>query len=80
LAEPSAQDIAQIEDDIRTMRVKAIFLNIGVKTNIAQRIADDTGTKLAFLYMHSLSDKGEGADNYIEFMQYDVKGIVNALK
>jgi ABC-type Zn uptake system ZnuABC Zn-binding protein ZnuA len=80
LAEPSAQDIAQIEDAIKAMGVKAIFVNIGTNTSIAQRISDDTGTKLVSLYMHSLSDKGGEAGNYIDFMRYDVKSIINVLK
>ncbi len=80
LAEPSAQDIAQIEDEILSMGVKAIFINVGVNTNLAQRIADDTGTRLVSLYMHSLSDKGGVADNYIDFIRYDVAAIVDALK
>jgi len=80
LAEPSAQDIAQIEDAIHSMGVKAIFINVGVNVNIAQRIANDTGTQVVFLYMESLSDKGAGADNYLDFMHYDVNQIVNALK
>ena len=80
LAEPSAQDIAQIEDEIHSMGVKAIFINVGMNSNLAQRIADDTGTQLVYLYMHSLSDKGGVADNYIDFMRYDVTTIVDALK
>lgn len=80
LAEPSAQDIAQIEDAIKKMGVKAIFINIGVNENIAQRISEDTGTVLVSLYMHSLSDKGEAADTYLDFIRYDVSSIVNALK
>ena len=80
LAEPSAQDIAQLEDAIKTMGVKAIFINIGVNANIAQRISEDTGTRLVSLYMHSLSDTGGAADNYLDFMRYDVTSIVNALK
>lgn len=80
LAEPSAQDIAQIEDEIRSMAVKAIFINVGVNENLAQRIATDTGTHLVLLYMESLSDKAAGADNYLDFMHYDVNEIVNALQ
>jgi manganese/iron transport system substrate-binding protein len=80
LAEPSAQDIAQIEDAIHSMGVKAIFINVGVNVNLAQRIANDTGTNVVLLYMESLSDKGVGADNYLEFMHYDVNKIINALK
>ena len=80
LAEPSAQDIAQIEDAIHSMGVKAIFINVGVNVNLAQRIANDTGMQVVLLFMESLSDKGAGADNYLEFMHYDVNKIVNALK
>jgi ABC-type Zn uptake system ZnuABC Zn-binding protein ZnuA len=80
LAEPSAQDIAQIEDTIHSLGVKAIFISVGVNANLAQRIADDTGTMLVFLYMHSLSDKGGVAGNYIDFIRYDVAAIVNVLK
>jgi hypothetical protein len=30
--------------------------------------------------MHSLTEKGGEADNYIDFMHYDVNAIVSALK
>jgi ABC-type Zn uptake system ZnuABC Zn-binding protein ZnuA len=80
LAEPSAQDIAHIEDSIKTLGVKAIFLSIGVNENIARRIAEDTGTRLALLYMESLSDKKGPAGNYLDFMQFDVLSMVDALK
>ncbi len=80
LAEPSAKDIAQIEDTIRSMGVKAIFINVGGNANLAQRISEDTGIKLVPLYMHSLSDVGGEAGNYLDFMRYDVTSIINALK
>jgi ABC-type Zn uptake system ZnuABC Zn-binding protein ZnuA len=80
LAEPSAKDIAQIEDTIRSLGVKAIFINVGGNTNLAQRISDDTGIKLVPLYMHSLSDIGGEAGSYIDFMRYDVTSMINALK
>lgn len=80
LAEPSAQDIAQIEDEIRSMGVRAIFINVGVNVNLAQRIAADTGARVVLLYMESLSDKGGKADNYIDFISYNVTSMVEALK
>jgi ABC-type Zn uptake system ZnuABC Zn-binding protein ZnuA len=80
LSEPSAKDIAQIEDAINKMDVKAIFISVGANANLAERISEDTGTLLVLLYMHSLSENGGEADNYIDFMQYDVTSIVNALK
>jgi ABC-type Zn uptake system ZnuABC Zn-binding protein ZnuA len=80
LSEPSAQDIAQIEDEIRSLGVKAIFIGVGMNSSLAQRIADDTGTQLVSLYMHSLSEMGGKAENYLNFMRYDVTTIVDALK
>jgi ABC-type Zn uptake system ZnuABC Zn-binding protein ZnuA len=80
LAEPSAQDIVQIENSIHSMGVKAIFVNVGVNASIAERIAADTGTKVVFLYMHSLSDRGEPAATYLDFMRFDVSAIVDALR
>jgi len=80
LAEPSAQDIAQIEESIRSMAVKAIFINTGANQSIAQRISEDTGTRLVPLYMHSLSDEGGQAGNYIDFMRFNVTSIIHALK
>jgi ABC-type Zn uptake system ZnuABC Zn-binding protein ZnuA len=80
LAEPSAKDIAQIEDTIRSLGVRAIFINVGGNANLAQRISEDTGIKLVPLYMHSLSDVGGLAGSYIDFMRYDVTSMINALK
>ncbi|MCX8063223.1 MAG: metal ABC transporter substrate-binding protein, partial [Anaerolineales bacterium] len=54
LAEPSAQEIAQLEDAIRQQKVKAIFVSKAISPNLAQRIAEDTGVKLVFLYTHSV--------------------------
>ncbi len=80
LAEPSARDIAQIEDAIHSMGARAVFINLGVNTNLAQRITQDTGTRLVQLYMESLSDKTGPAADYLAFMRYDVTAMVNALQ
>ena len=80
LAEPSAKDIMMIQDAIQTMGVKAIFINVGANENLAQRISEDTGIQLVPLYMHSLSDPGGDASNYLDFMRYDVTSVADALK
>lgn len=80
LAEPSAKDIMMIQDAIQTMGVKAIFINVGVNENLAQRISEDTQIQLVPLFMHSLSDPGGDAGNYLDFMRQDVISIVDALK
>ena len=80
LAEPSPQDLAGLEDQIRTLNVQAIFVGNTVNSSLAQRVAEDTGAQIVYLYTESLSPPGGEADSYIDFMKYDVRAIVDALK
>jgi manganese/iron transport system substrate-binding protein len=80
LAEPSAQDLAALEDAIREFGVKAVFVGLTVNPSLAQRLADDTGTRLVFLYTGSLSEPGGPAEDYISLMRHNVSAIVDALK
>jgi len=79
-AEPSAQDIAALEDTIRKLGVPALFTESTVNPNLAQQVAADTGAKLVALYSGSLGGPGSGAESYIELMHYDVRAIVEALR
>jgi ABC-type Zn uptake system ZnuABC Zn-binding protein ZnuA len=80
LSEPSAQELAQLEDDIAQMNVPVIFVGRSANQNLAQRIAEDTGVQVIPLYTHSLSEPGGEADNYQDFIRYNVNTIVEALK
>lgn len=80
LSEPSAQELAALEDTLRKAEVRAIFVGKSVNPNLAQRIADDLGIKLVYVYTGSLSEQGGEADSYLKFMRYNVNAIVNALK
>jgi len=80
VAEPSAQDLATLEDAIRELDVKAILIGTSVNPDLAERVASDTGTALVFLYSGSLSEAGGPADTYIAFMRYNVSAIVEALR
>jgi manganese/iron transport system substrate-binding protein len=80
LAQPSAQELAALEDAIRSLGVKAVFVGETVNSNLAQRVAQDTGVKLVYLYTGALSDSNGAADTYLDFMRYDVSQIVNGLK
>lgn len=80
LAEPSAQELAALEDAIRQLGAKAIFVGTTVNPNLSQRVAEDTGVKLVYLYTGSLSEKDGPADTYLNFMRYNVSAIVEALK
>jgi ABC-type Zn uptake system ZnuABC Zn-binding protein ZnuA len=80
LAAPSAQDLADLEDAIVAFDVKAIFVSLTVNPDLAQRVAEDTGTQLVSLHTGSLSRPGGPADSYIALMKYDVTAIVSALR
>ena len=80
MAEPSAQELAQIEDAIVALGVPAIFVGNSVNPTLAERVAADTGVQLVFFYTGSLSEAGGEAPTYIEYMRYNTNAIVEALK
>ncbi len=80
LAEPSAQELAQLEDAIQRLNVPALFVSWTGNQNLAERIAEDTGVQIIPLYTHSLSPAGGEADNYQDFLRYNVNAIVAGLK
>ena len=80
LAEPSAQGMAALEDAIREFGVRAIFVGLTVNPDLAQRVADDTGVQLVFLYTGSLSEPGGPAGDYLSFMRYNVSAVAEALR
>jgi manganese/iron transport system substrate-binding protein len=80
LAEPSAQDLASLEDAIRKLGVKAVFVGQTANPSLAERVTQDTGTRLVTLYGESLSRPDGPASTYLDFMRYNVNAIVQALK
>ncbi|HNT74458.1 MAG TPA: metal ABC transporter substrate-binding protein [Anaerolineae bacterium] len=79
-AQPSAQDIAALEDAIRAYAVPAIFVGSTVNPALSQRVAEDTGIQLVFLYTGSLTDPDGDAPSYLAYMRCNVNAIVAALK
>ena len=79
-AQPTAQEVAEIENAIRTLGVKAVFVGKTVNPALAQRVAEDTGIRLVGLYHGSLSEPGGEAATYLDYLRYNVTQIVNALK
>lgn len=80
LAEPSAKEIAQLEDMIVELGVPALFVGWTTNQNLAQRIAQDTGVRVIPLYTHSLSAEGGKAEHYQDLIRYNVTAIVSGLK
>ena len=79
LAEPTAKELAGIEDAIQNLDVKAIFVGNTVNPVLAERVTDDTGTALIYVYTGSLSESGDEAGTYIEYMRYNTSAFVDAL-
>lgn len=79
-AQPSARDLAALEDRIRAYGVKAVFVGSTVNPALAQRVSEDTGVKLVFLYTGSLTAPGGEADSYLSYVKYNVGAMVEGLR
>ncbi len=79
-AEPSAQELADLEKAIKAQGVKAIFVGSTVNPGLERRVAEDTGLKLVTLFTESLGPAGSGAETYLDYTRYNTKAIVEALK
>jgi ABC-type Zn uptake system ZnuABC Zn-binding protein ZnuA len=79
-AAPSAQELAALEDEIRSLGVRAIFVTEASNQSMVEQIAQDTGIRAVWLYHASLTEADGPAPSYLEFMRYNVSAIVEALK
>lgn len=78
---PSAQQLAQLIDLIRTSGVPAIFLETGSNPQLANQIARETGVRVVSdLYTHSPSPPDGPAPTYLDMMRYNTTLIVEALR
>jgi len=78
-AEPSARDIARLQDLIHHYRVPAIFTESTVNPKLAEQVAADAGATIVTLYTGSLGAPGSGAETYLNMMRYNIEAIVEAL-
>jgi ABC-type Zn uptake system ZnuABC Zn-binding protein ZnuA len=79
LAEPSAQDLARLEDAIAAHEVPAVFVGVTVNPQLAERVARDTGVQVVPLYTGSLSEPDGPAPDYLALMRYNTLAMVGAL-
>lgn len=79
LSEPSARELAALEDAIRAAGVPCLFVGTTIPSDLAERVAADTGTRIVFLYTGSLSEPGGPAATYLDLMRFDVGQIVEGL-
>ncbi|MBM3143674.1 MAG: zinc ABC transporter substrate-binding protein [Chloroflexi bacterium] len=79
LAEPTAQELAELEDSIAALEISAVFVGNTVNPTLAERLAEDTGVLLIYVYTGSLSETGGDADTYLAYMRYNTTTFINAL-
>ncbi len=79
-AEPSAQELAELQQAIAQFETPAIFVGTTVNPVLTARLAEDTGLKLISLYTGSLGKVGSGVESYPDLIRYNTTAIVTALK
>jgi ABC-type Zn uptake system ZnuABC Zn-binding protein ZnuA len=77
---PSAQALAGLQEQIRSIEARAIFVGSTVNPAIAEQVASDMDVQLVSLYTDSLTDAGGEAGSYLALMRFDVEAIVAALR
>lgn len=80
LAEPTAKELAELEDAIMALDVPAVFVGNTVNPALAERVTEDTGKQLVYIYTGSLSDADGPASTYEAYVRYNVKAIIEALQ
>ena len=80
-ASPSAQEMAELVETIKSSGAPAIFLDIGENQTLAQQIALETGVKVVSdIYVEGTSAPDGPAPTYIDMIKYDLLQIIAALK
>lgn len=79
-ASPSAKELARLEDAIRELGVRAVFVGNTVNPDFARRVSQDTGTKLVPILTGSLTGEDGSGPTYTAYIRYNVEQIVGALK
>jgi manganese/iron transport system substrate-binding protein len=79
-AQPSAQELAALQDEIAEHGVKAIFVGDVVNETLARQIADDTGVRLVTVLTESLTPPGGVAPTYLDYMRHNVTTMAEALR
>jgi ABC-type Zn uptake system ZnuABC Zn-binding protein ZnuA len=80
-ASPSAKQMADLIQTIKSSGAPAIFLDVSENQNLANQIASESGAKVVTdLYVETLSAPSGPAPTYIQMLKHDVSRIVEALK
>jgi ABC-type Zn uptake system ZnuABC Zn-binding protein ZnuA len=80
LAQPSAGEIAALEERVRASGARAVFVGVSVSPALAERVAADTDIAVVRLHTGSLGEPGGPAGDYLSFMRSNVSAIVESLR
>jgi zinc/manganese transport system substrate-binding protein len=77
--EASAQDVANVIDQIRDQNVKALFVENINSPRLLERIASETNAVIGGrLYSDALSDVDGPAGTYLKMMQHNISSLITA--
>ncbi|MBL6737997.1 MAG: zinc ABC transporter substrate-binding protein [Litoricola sp.] len=78
-AEPSAEEVALVIDQIQERNVTALFLENISNPRLLETIAAETGTSIGGrLYSDALSELDEPAGTYLDMMRHNIESLVEA--
>lgn len=79
-AQPSAQALARLIDQIRTERIKALFIETMSDPRMMETISRETGAEMGgALYSDALSPTGGEAPSYVAMFRHNVPLLVAAM-
>ncbi len=78
--EPSADDLANLIDDVKRAGAPAVFGETTVSERLAGTVASESGARLVRLYSGSLGEEGSGAETYLGMARTNAELITGALR
>ena len=80
-ADPSAAQIAEIVNHLRSSRINAVFAENILNPQVTEQVAAEAGVNIVrTLFTDALGDAGSEGDTYLRMMRSNVKNIVEALR
>ncbi len=80
-AEPSAREVAQLIQQIRREKIKAVFVENMSNPKLLAQLSKDAGvTPGPTLYVDALSAPGGPADSYLKLMRHNVAQLVRGMQ
>jgi manganese/iron transport system substrate-binding protein len=74
--EPSAAEVAQLVEDIRSLDIPALFREPQFRSRVLEQAASDAGIEICTLYTGAF---GDDIDSYVELMRHDAEELVRCL-